>query len=101
MNHKYELTKETKVVLGITLYRIKALISFGIIDKGTIGGWIEKEENLSHKGNAWVSGNARVYGDARVSGRFNLTVNCDFNLNRINIDTEDKLNKLKKFLEGF
>lgn len=29
---------------------------------------IEKEENLSQDGNAWVYDNARVYGDAEVYG---------------------------------
>ena len=33
--------------------------------------------------------------------RFNLTVNCNFNLPRINIDTKNKLSKLKKFLDNF
>ena len=65
---KYELTSETKVFLGKTLYRIKALVQFGNVNAGDLGGWIEKEENLSQSGNAWVSGDARVYGDARVSG---------------------------------
>jgi len=61
MNH-FEFTGETKVFLGITLKRIKASVSFSTVIKGQIGGWIEKEENLSD--NAWVSGNAQVYGDA-------------------------------------
>ena len=65
MNH-FEFTGETKVFLGITLKRIKASVSFSTVIKGQIGGWIEKEENLS--GNAWVSGNAQVYGDAQVYG---------------------------------
>ena len=71
---KYELTSETKVFLGKTLYRIKALVQFGNVNAGDLGGWIEKEENLSQSGNAWVygdasvSGNAWVYGDASVSG---------------------------------
>ena len=65
---KYELTSETKVFLGKTLYRIKALVQFGNVNAGDLGGWIEKEENLSQSGNAWVSGDARVYGNARVSG---------------------------------
>ena len=55
---KYELTAETKFVCGKTLHRIKALISFGCIEAGELGGWIEKEENLSHDGDAWVCGNA-------------------------------------------
>ena len=65
---KYELTSETKDVFGTTLYRIRALISFGFVNAGEVGGWIEKKSNLAQEGNAWVSGNARVYGDARVSG---------------------------------
>ena len=71
---KYELTSETKVFLGKTLYRIKALVQFGNVNAGDLGGWIEKEENLSQSGNAWVygdasvSGDAEVYGNARVSG---------------------------------
>ena len=64
---KFELTTETKICDGRTLYRIKALESLGGVCAGDLGGWVEKEKNLSHGGNAWVSGNARVYGDARVS----------------------------------
>lgn len=59
---KYEFTGETKVELGVTFKRIRR------ISDGEIGGWIEKEGNLSHSGLAWVSGNAKVYGDAWVSG---------------------------------
>ena len=65
---KFELTQETKLFLGKTLYRIKALISFGNVSAGDLGGWIEKEKNLSQDGNAWVYGDAKVYGDARVCG---------------------------------
>ena len=65
---KYELTSETKVVFGRTLHRIKALISFGDVKAGELGGWIEKEENLDKSDNAWVFGNARVCGNARVFG---------------------------------
>lgn len=54
--------------LGRKLFRIKALISFGNVRTGDVGGYIEKEENLSQSGDAWVSGNAEVYGNARVSG---------------------------------
>jgi len=65
---KYSLTSNTKDWLGTTLYQIKAEVSFGCIAKGELGGYIEKENNLSQDGNAWVSGNARVSGDAQVSG---------------------------------
>ncbi len=38
MTKKYELTKETKVEFGITLFHIKSLVSFGIVEKGELGG---------------------------------------------------------------
>ena len=66
---KFKLTSEFIVdISGVKLFRIKALIEFGNVKAGDLGGYIEKEENLSHMGNAWVSGNARVSGDARVFG---------------------------------
>lgn len=67
---KYEFTGETKRVelwnRTATLHRIKATVEFGFVKVGELGGWIEKEENLSHEGKAWVWGNAKVCGDAEV-----------------------------------
>ena len=65
---KYELTEETSEVAGLTLHRIKAVAALNNISAGELGGFIEKEENLSQYGNAWVYGNAKVYGDAKVYG---------------------------------
>ena len=67
---KYELLKNDTITApnGKTLYRIKALIDFGVVLAGSLGGYIEKEDNLAHSGNAWVSGNARVSGNAWVFG---------------------------------
>ena len=68
---KYELTNETITIdNGKTLHRIRALIDIEAIGVkiGDFGGYIEKEENLSHCGNAWVSGVARVYDNAVVGG---------------------------------
>jgi carbonic anhydrase/acetyltransferase-like protein (isoleucine patch superfamily) len=53
---------------GVTLHRIRALRSFGTVDAGDLGGYIQHERNLSHGGNCWVHDNARVYGNARVFG---------------------------------
>lgn len=64
---KFELTTESITFLGRTLFRIKALISFGNVKAGELGGYIEKEGNLSHEGNAWVCDNARVCGDADIA----------------------------------
>lgn len=68
---KFELTSEFITnVFGVKLFRIRALIEFGDVKAGDLGGYIEKEENLDHDGNAWVTGNARVYGDADYATRF-------------------------------
>lgn len=48
------------------LYRIKAIKDFGDVKAGDLGGFIEKEDNLSHEGNAWVYDSAQVYGGAQV-----------------------------------
>ena len=67
---KYELTDEFIELLGgKKLYRIRALVTFGAVVAGQLGGFVESEKNLNQSlsGNAWVSGNSRVYGNARVS----------------------------------
>ena len=66
MAKKYEFTGETKVRFGHILHRIRALISFGEIEAGELGGWIEKEANLSQTGSAWVRDSAVVRGSAVV-----------------------------------
>ena len=68
MEKKYKLTDETIEVDGKTLYRIEALKNFSDIKKGNKGGFIEKEENLSHLGNAWVYDNAKVFDNAEIFG---------------------------------
>ena len=66
MNKKYEFTGEAKEFRGRVLHRIRR------IKDGLVGGWIEKEENLSHEGDCFVYdeavvfGNGKVYGDAKV-----------------------------------
>lgn len=72
MNKKYELTDETKIITvydpsnEIILYRIRALKNFRNVRAGDLGGWIEKEENLSQEGNCWVYDNASVFENAYV-----------------------------------
>lgn len=68
MNKKYKFTGEIIQHEGITLHRIKALRSFGSVREKDLGGWIEKEANLSHEGDCWVGGDAWVCGDDQVGG---------------------------------
>ena len=68
---KYELIECDKPGLK-QIRALKDIPRFGV-KIGDLGGYIEKEENLSQDhscwvyGNAKISGNARVYGNARVS----------------------------------
>ena len=68
MDKKYELTNETREFQGRVLHRIRALKDFGSVRAGDLGGWVEKEGNLSQLGACWVYGDAKVYGDAQVYG---------------------------------
>ena len=70
---KFEFTGETKILFnGTILHRVKALVEiklgYFIVKAGDLGGWIEKEENLSQVDNAWVCDNAWVWGNAEVCG---------------------------------
>ena len=65
---KYKFTGETKEVYGCTLHQIVCVTAFASVAAGEVGGYIEKEVNLSQDGNAWVFGDADVFGDAKVSG---------------------------------
>ena len=95
MEKKYELLENDTLLWtdpegnDITLYRIRALKNFecpikedslfsNYINKGDLGGYIEKEENLSHEGGCWVFHKARVYGNAQV-----LENACIYNLANI------------------
>lgn len=87
MEKKFELVEDGDMVVrnsdgeAIKLYRIKALKTFSCpiklsgqldvianftVEKGTLGGWVENEDNLSHEGGCWIFENARVYDDARI-----------------------------------
>ena len=67
MEKKYELTEETLEHNGHTLHRIKALIAFGNVKVGELGGWVENEDNLSQHGLCWIYYNAKVFDKACVS----------------------------------
>ena len=80
-NKKFEFTEETKTTSwGVVVKRIVALRDFGDVKVGDKGGFLEKEENLSHDNDCWVydealvCGQALVYGQARV---FNKVLVCD------------------------
>ena len=87
MEKKFELVKDCDIVIrnirgeAINLYRIKALKTFSCpikllekgeeivnftVEEGTLGGYVENEDNLSHEGGCWIFNNAKVYDGARI-----------------------------------
>ncbi|WP_244591441.1 hypothetical protein [Bartonella bovis] len=73
---KYELSEEGTLFIRYDsnglyyciLHQIKALKDFGDVKAGDLGGYVEKEDNLSHEGDCWVDDEARVYKNAKVYG---------------------------------
>ena len=78
---KYELTEETKTLAdGTVLHRIRALrdIPKHGVKAGDLGGWVEKESNLSQHGDAFVFDNAEVYGEAWVCDNARVCDKADY-----------------------
>jgi len=53
---------------GRGVRRIKAVREFGNVKEGTIGGFVEGDDNLSHDGLCWIAGDAMALGRSRVTG---------------------------------
>ena len=67
MDRKYELLEDDYIEHeGKILYRIKALRDFRNIKAGDVGGYVQSEDNLSHKGDCWVYYNAKVFNNAKI-----------------------------------
>lgn len=66
--NKYEMLQDDKIKIGgRILYRIKALKDFKDdelyqdVKAGDLGGYVEKEKNLSQEGNCWVYGLSLIH----------------------------------------
>ena len=72
MKKKYEFVEGDEKVTpaGIIVKRIRALVAVQdtSVVPGYLGGYIQQESNLDHRGAAWVYDNAQVYGNAQVTG---------------------------------
>ncbi len=65
LKQKFRTTPEDKWK-EVTLHKIQALISFSDVKKGDFGGWIEKEDNLSHEGDCWIYDDAFCFDNGLV-----------------------------------
>ena len=67
LENKYTYWNDRKI------YRIRALKSFGDVKEGQLGGYVEKESNLSHGGNCWIYKRSKVYGNAILENNASIT----------------------------
>jgi hypothetical protein len=64
---KYELINPIKNGTT-TLWRLKAIRSFGDVKKGQLGGHVENDYNLSHNGSCWLYNGAWCFDQAKIEG---------------------------------
>ena len=80
MKKKYEFVEGDEKVTpaGIIVKRIRALVAIQdtSVVPGDLGGYIQQESNLDHRGAAWVYDNAQVYGNAQVTGSARVCQNA-------------------------
>lgn len=76
-NEKYELVYSDEIFIkNIRLRRIRAIIDFGDVKAGDLGGYVQSEKNLNIKGSCWIYDNAKVYGHASVRNRAKVKSNA-------------------------
>lgn len=66
---KYILRRDKPLIYkGKKLFPIIMLWGGGNFHVGELGGYIENEDNLSHKGFCWVYPNAKIWGKSKLNG---------------------------------
>lgn len=65
---KYELIDAPDVVKKKhpVKYQLRAIVDFGNVKTGELGGYVDSPDVLSHDGDCWIYPNAYVYGGATV-----------------------------------
>lgn len=77
MNDKFRLTENSQMDEGTTVYQLEALKDFGSVKRGELGGFVEKEENVSAEpgDDAWVYEGGIAKGESRIL--HHSAVDCD------------------------
>ncbi len=103
MKKKYELTDEMSEVYLRKVYRIRALRDFRNVKKGDLGGFIAKEDNLSHEGDCWVwhdakvCDNAKVYGNAQIFENAHISGDIKFKIKYMLFDMKYLTSYISRF----
>lgn len=99
---KYKLLEENIILNNIKLYRIQALRNFNDVKKGDLGGYVQSEDNLSQKGNAWIYNEAKAYGYSEVFGNAKLKGSVKISGNTMLFDNDIvTIDPIIKNISGF
>ena len=91
-NKKYEILMDEKNTIewqGRLLHRIRALRDFGDVKKDDIGGYVEKEKNLSQCGNCWIYNNAKAMDNSLVHGNSKMFDESEIHKSSIMFDNSE------------
>ena len=89
---KYEILMDEENTIewnGHILHRIKALKDFRNVRKGDIGGYVQKEKNLSQEGNCWIYDNAKAMDSSRIYDNSEMHDNSVMHENSIMFDNSE------------
>ena len=79
---KFIFTGMEKIVQGKTVYQIQAIRDIrnrhGVVKNGDLGGWIEEENCILWKSEAWVFPNCTVFGNGTIIQPDTNTKNVEF-----------------------
>lgn len=68
--------EDKKCYIEAQLFRIRATKDFSDVKIGDLGGFVQNESNLSHKGNCWIYDEAKVYDGAVIKGNAQIRNNA-------------------------
>lgn len=75
MSNKYQLSGVYSTKYP-TFQRIQALVAFGTVKIGDLGGFVQSTDNLSQSGTSWLYDDSMCYGHAVVQGNAELHNNA-------------------------
>lgn len=94
-NKKYEILMDEANTIewkGHILHRIRALRDFNDVREGDIGGYVEKEKNLSQCGNCWIYDEAKAMDNSRIYDDSIMYDNSEMHENSIMCDDSEMHN---------
>ncbi len=99
---KYVIMDENKLTLSpeLVLKQVRAVINFGNVQAGSLGGFIESSNNLPHDDDSWIGPETALYGDMKPTRPYKQpqsSVQASYQVqpDPINVNRPNNSNKIK------